>query len=297
MNQAPKFKREPRINMNSGESITIPKLPKSARLYLYVASACPFCHRVMATLALTGLSNKITYTWMNNVKGREGWAIEPDQEPVFNEKYLSAVYKRLDPTAKYRPSVPLLVDLSIQSILSTSSAEITHFFARGMNGAYDFSMDLYPKDLSKEIDKLNEWLHSNINRAVYLVGFAREQVDYEAKVKNLFASLDEMEIRLSQQPYLFGRTLTESDLYLFATLVRFDEIYFPLFKCSYRLIRDYPALSNYLKQMLAIAELKATVALKSHKEHYYKSVMHVGDNPLSLNPIGTVPVDFSIGKF
>ncbi|BBB26703.1 glutathione S-transferase C-terminal domain-containing protein [Amphritea japonica] len=276
--------------MSKELKLTIPAPNKSTRLHLYVASACPFCHRVIAALELTGLSGNVGYTWMENVKEVEGWAIDPDAEPAFNESYLASVYERLDPKAIYRPSVPLLVDLSTKSILSTSSSEMTHYFSSGMDGAHELSVDLYPTDLSDEIDKLNEWLHESINRAVYLAGFSRDQADYESKVKAVFSALDEMESRLSKQTYLFGKTITESDLYLFATLVRFDEIYFPLFKCSYRLIKDYSALSAYLNKLLSIPELRDTVNLRSFKEHYYKSVMHVGDNPLSLNPMGTVPV-------
>ena len=269
----------------------IPAPVESTRLHLYAASACPFCHRVIAALELTGLSSNVSFTWMQNVKDIEGWAINPDAEPAFNEDYLSAVYERFDPKTEHRPSVPLLVDLSTKSILSTSSTEMTHYFSKGMNGTHELSVDLYPTHLSEEIDRLNGWLHDNINRAVYLVGFSRNQTDYESKVKDIFNSLDEIENRLSKQDYLFGNTLTESDLYLFATLVRFDEIYFPLFKCSYRLIKDYSALSAYLNGLLSISELGGTVNLGSFKEHYYKSVMHVGDNPLTLNPIGTVPVN------
>ena len=277
--------------MSKDAKSTIPAPNEDTQLHLYVASACPFCHRVIAALELTGLSSKVSYTFMQNVKDVEGWAIDPDAEPAFNEDNLSAVYKRLDPKAEHRPSVPLLVDLSTKSILSTSSTQMTHYFSKGMNGAHAFCVDLYPAHLSEEIDKLNDWLHDNINRAVYLVGFSRDQADYESKVKNLYNCLDDIENRLNKQAYLLGNTLTESDLYLFATLVRFDEIYFPLFKCSYRLIKDYSALSTYLNGLLSISELSGTVNLRSFKEHYYKSVMHVGDNPLSLNPMGTVPID------
>ena len=278
--------------MSNNEQREIPKPAHDARLHLYVASACPFCHRVIAALALTRLSNSITYTWMNNIKDVPGWAIEPDDEPAFNESFLSAVYEQLDSTTKHRPSVPLLIDLTTQTILSTSSTQMTHFFARGMNGVHDLSVELYPSHMSNEIDELNDWLHNNINRAVYLAGFAVEQADYEAKVKSVFTSLDEIENRLSNQSYLFGNMLTESDLYLFATLVRFDEIYFTLFKCSYRQIKDYANLSEYLNRMLSVSVLRDTVDLRSFKEHYYKSVMHVGDNPLSLNPMGTVPASY-----
>ena len=264
---------------------------KNTHLHLYVASACPFCHRVIATLELTGLSRHLSYTWMQNIKGIEGWAIDPDDEPAFHVNYLSTVYDRLDPKSEHPHAVPLLVDLSEKSVLSTSSADMTHFFSRGMNAVHEISIDLYPDHLCDDIEKLNSWLHDNINRAVYLAGFSTNQVDYESRVKAVFQSLDELEKRLTNQIYLFGDELTESDLYLFATLVRFDEIYFSLFKCSYRLIKDYSALSRYMRRLLSIPELKRTVDIKSFKAHYYRSVMHVGDNPMSLNPMGTVPVE------
>ena len=101
----------------------------------------------------------------------------------------------------------------------------------------------------EQIDTMNAWLHDNINTAVYTVGFASEQRDYELKVAKLFRSLDELDSRLTNQPYLLGNTITESDLYLLATLVRFDTIYYPLFRCTYRRIADYPALSDYLRRL------------------------------------------------
>jgi putative glutathione S-transferase len=246
---------------------------------------------VLAALALTGLTEHVTITWVRNIKGPAGWEISPGDDPLFAETSMKRVYERLEPGANHRPSVPLLVDLSPHTLLSTSSPQMTRFFVRGMNGAYSVDRDLAPDDLVEQIDDLNAWLHDNVNRAVYAVGFASEQRDYEKKVTKLFQSLDELESRLTEQPFLLGNAVTESDLYMLATLVRFDTIYYPLFRCTYRRIADYPALSRYLRRLEKLEGISATFDHALNKQHYFCSVMHVGDEVLDFNPSRLVPVD------
>jgi len=269
----------------------IPRPTSESRLHIYVAWGCPFCHRVLAALALTGLTERVTYTWMRNIKGPAGWEIAPGDDPLFAETSLKRVYERLEPDTERRSSVPLLVDLSSNTLLSTSSSQMTRFFARGMNGAYPVDRDLAPVHIAKQVDSMNTWLHDRVNRAVYAAGFAAEQQDYDEKVSKLFESLDKLEARLAEQLYLLGDTVTESDLYLLATLVRFDNVYYPLFRCSYRRISDYPGLSEYLQRLQAIDGIEATYDHSLNKQHYFCSVMHVGDNILDFNPSRVVPVD------
>lgn len=269
----------------------IPQPTDESRLHLYLAWACPFCHRVLAALTLTGLIERVSITWMQNIKGPAGWGIAPGNDPLFAETSIKRVYERLEPGADHRPSVPLLVDLSSQKRLSSSSSQITRFLARGMNGAYSVNHDLAPASLIEKIDAMNAWLHDNVNRAVYAVGFAAEQRVYEDKVARLFQSLDKLDSRLSDQPFLFGATITESDLYLLATLVRFDTIYYPLFRCSYRRIVDYPGLSAYFQRLLEIDGITSTYDHALNKQHYFCSVMHVGGEIMDFNPSRLVPVD------
>lgn len=263
----------------------------SSRLHLYLAWGCPFCHRVLAALTLTGLTEHVTITWMRNIKGSAGWEISRGDDPLFAETSMRRVYERLEQGADHRPSVPLLVDLSSHTLLSTSSSQITRYFVRGMNGAYSVDRDLAPANLVEQIDALNAWLDDNVNRSVYAVGFATEQRDYEGKVAKLFQSLDELESRLTEQPFLLGSAVSESDLYLLATLVRFDTIYYSLFRCTYRRIADYPALSCYLRRLENLEGISATFDHARNKQHYFCSVMHVGDEVLDFNPSRLVPVD------
>lgn len=269
----------------------IPKLERDSRPHLYVAAGCPFCHRVLAALALTGLTGKVGFTWVNNVIGPDGWEIPAGEEPLYGETLMRGLYERLEPGVEQAAAVPLLVDRSGISLLSSSSSAITRFFSRGMNGAWAVDRELCPAGLVEEVDSLNAWLHEHVNRAVYDVGLAADQADYENKVTRLFESLDTLESRLVGQPYLAGSALTESDLYLFATLVRFDSVYHSLFKCSYRRIADYPAISAYLESLNAIDRLAGSYDRARIKEHYFLSVMRVRGEVRELNPSRIIPVD------
>ena len=284
------------MNKTRTESTTIPRPTSNSKLHLYLAWGCPFCHRVIAALTLAGLNEQVTITWMENIKGSEGWQIKAGDDPLFAATSLRTVYVKLGASKDSRPSVPLLVDASTQELLSTSSSAITRFFVRGMQGAYPVNCDLAPMHLVAKIDSMNAWLHDNVNRAVYAVGFASRQRDYEAKVECLFQSLDELDQFLNDRVFLLGDALTESDLYLLSTLVRFDTIYYPLFRCSYRRIADYPGLSAYLGRLLNVEGISSTFDHALNKQHYYCSVMHVGDEVLNFNPARLVPVDAQLQR-
>jgi putative glutathione S-transferase len=122
-----------------------------------------------------------------------------------------------------------------------------------------------------------------VNNGVYKAGFATTQDAYEAAVRPLFESLDWLEERLSGSDWLVGEAMTEADIRLFTTLVRFDAVYHFHFKCNVRRISDYPALDAYVARMLADPRIAATVHLDHIKTHYYASHR-------DLNPCGIVPV-------
>ena len=259
-------------------------------LHLYLAWGCPFCHRVTAALATTSLTDKVSITWMKNIKGEPGWEIEPTDDPLFNASSLAEVYKQLLPNEQTRFSVPLLVDKNLKSFMSSSSVDIVRLISSGFNGRYPVNENLAPEYLQKEIDSLNSWIHERVNRAVYLVGFSTDQQEYEEKVVSLFAALDTLEERLSKQPYLFGNSITESDLFLLATLERFDSIYFILFKCTLKRISDYEVLSNYMNRLTSNETLSKTYNDRLAREHYFLSTMHVRGEVRELNPSKLIPI-------
>jgi putative glutathione S-transferase len=149
--------------------------------------------------------------------------------------------------------------------------------------------DYYPKELRAEIDRINEQTYFNVNNGVYRAGFARSQDAYEAAYDGLFATLDELEARLSKQRYLVGRQITEADWRLLPTLLRFDVAYFSIFKCNKKRIADYPNLWNYMLDLYNVPGIAATVKARYYVINYY-SIERV--NPSGIIPKGT-PVDLS----
>ena len=60
--------------------------------------------------------------------------------------------------------------------------------------------------------------------------------------------MDDLELRLEGQSYLFGTVLTAADLRLFATLVRFDTVYATHFRCTKKRLTDYPELWRFTRR-------------------------------------------------
>jgi glutathionyl-hydroquinone reductase len=136
------------------------------------------------------------------------------------------------------------------------------------------NIDLYPSALRSQIDELTPGFQSDINTGVYKAGFARTQEAYEKGVTNLFAALNNAESLLAKNggPYVLGEQLTELDLRLYATIIRFDTIYVQHFKTNLGTIRhDYPILNNWLKNLYWNVEgFKASTDFKHIKENVSK---------------------------
>jgi putative glutathione S-transferase len=179
--------------------------------------------------------------------------------------------------------VPVLWDKERRTIVNNESADILRMLNSGFGPLADDTVDLYPEDLRVEIDALNDRIYPRLNNGVYRTGFATTQLAYEEAFAEVFAMLDELETRLdSQGPLLFGERLTEADLRLFVTLVRFDAAYHGLFKCNLRRLADYPHLSRYLDRILSVPGIRGTVNIDHIKRGYYSIK--------ALNPTGIVPV-------
>ena len=114
-------------------------------------------------------------------------------------------------------------------------------FNSGFGDLAKNTVDLYPADLRAEIDALNERIYPRLNNGVYRAGFATTQLAYEEAFADVFSELGALDGQLSKAgPFLFGDRLTESDIRLFVTLVRFDAAYYGLFNCNQRRIPNIP---------------------------------------------------------
>jgi len=187
--------------------------------------------------------------------------------------------------------VPVLWDKKRRTIVNNESSEIIRMLNSAFDAFTDVRTDYYPLELRAEIDRINDIVYANVNNGVYRAGFATAQAAYEEAARALFATLDQLEERLSRQRYLVGRQITEADWRLFTTLIRFDAVYYSHFKCNLRRIVDYPNLWNYLRDLYQVPGVADTVSLDHIKRHYYGS--HRNINPTGIVPIGPL-LDFTL---
>ncbi len=254
---------------------------ESGRYHLYVSYACPWAHRTLIFRALKGLSEHIDVTVVDPVMLENGWELN---DPLHGYEFLYQLYLHADAEYEGRVTVPVLWDKKRDTIVSNESADIIRMFNSAFDDITGDSTDYYPVQLRGEIDALNERIYDTINNGVYRAGFATSQSAYEAAFVTLFESLDWLEARLSETRYLTGAQLTEADWRLFTTLVRFDAVYFGHFKCNLRQLRDYPAISGYVRELYQMQGVADTVHMDHIKTHYYAS--HGTINPTGVVPLG-----------
>jgi len=273
---------------------------EKGRYHLYVSLACPWAHRTLITRCLKGLVGVISCTVVDWRLGERGWAFT-DKVPgcsldvVNNYSYLSEVYTLADGSYRGNITVPVLWDKKGRTIVNNESSEIIRMLNSSFNAFCETeeqrSLDLYPEALRTQIDDTNSWVYEGINNGVYRAGFATTQEAYEEAAKNVFVNLDRAEAILATRRFLVGDRLTEADVRLFTTLVRFDMVYVGHFKCNTRRLVDYPNLWAYTRDIYQTGGIGETVDADHIKKHYYNS--HRQINPHGIVPIGP-ELDFSL---
>ena len=267
---------------------------EKGRYHLYVSLACPWAHRTLITRALKGIVDDLLPVSIVHWFMREnGWEFLPgadesklsSTDPVNGWRYMREAYTTAMPDYTGRVTIPILWDKQENTIVSNESSEIIRMLDRAFDdlGA-DAGVRLSPPEWMDEIDQVNDGIYHNINNGVYKAGFATKQDAYEEAFDALFAELDKVEDRLGKQRWLVGDRMTEADVRLFTTLIRFDAVYFGHFKCNLRRIADYPNLGNYVRDIYQIPEVRRTVNFEHIKNHYYHS--HETVNPTRIIPKG-----------
>jgi glutathionyl-hydroquinone reductase len=303
------FKRQTSAFRDSISNEPDAKFPaEKGRYHLYVSYACPWAHRTLIARKLKGLEDFISYSVVHWHLGEKGWRFPTPQDtdaagenvvpdPVDGHEgftHIRDVYFEADPDYAARFTVPVLYDKTRRTIVSNESSEIL----RMLGGVFDAQLpaaqaavDLYPEALRADIDAVGEWTYDLINNGVYKSGFATTQDAYERNVVKLFEALDRVERHLAdgQGPFYFGEQLTETDIRLYVTLVRFDPVYVQHFKCNIRDIRSgYPAIHKWMRNLYwNHAAFRDTTNFLHIKYHYTRS--HTQINPHSITPVGPVP--------
>jgi putative glutathione S-transferase len=215
--------------------------------------------------------------------GDDGWWF-PEPEPVTGAKLLREIYLSAKPDYTGRVTVPVLWDKQTSTIVNNESREVLRMLDCEFDAFGDASFTLCPESLRAAIDQEIDALYDPVNNGVYRAGFATTQKAYDEAVTELFAALDRYESRLSGQRYLFGSALTEADICLFTTLLRFEPVYHYHFKCNLKRLRDYPALWGFVRDVYQLPGVAETVSIDHIKQHYFRS--HERLNPSRIVPRG-----------
>ena len=262
--------------------------PEADRYHLYVSYACPWAHRTLMVRALMGLENVISVSVVHPLMTDEGWHFAPDDptfptpDQLYGEPFLRNLYLKADPQCTGRVTVPVLWDQKTQAIVSNESKEIIRDMAIHFAPLGTIDADLYPEELREVVDEAMDHFYQPINNGVYRCGFAGTQEAYEESLEEMFAALDHWDEVLSQQNYVAGEKLTIADLALYATLVRFDPVYYVHFKTCRKHIYEYPGLWRFVCALYHHPRLRSTLHMDHIKDHYFRS------HP-QLNPRGFVP--------
>lgn len=291
-----KFVRKPTTFRNTIEE------GESGRYSLYVSLACPWAHRCLIFRSLKGLEKAIdvhvvhpvwgeviegepTKSWVfGKVHGEKEFGGVRVEDGEYGSRALWHLYRLGDPNYEGKTTVPVLWDKQDKKIVNNESSEIIRMLNSAFNKVAESpEIDLFPEALSQEIQEVDERMYESYNNGVYRAGFARTQEAHQAGATAVFEYLEWAEARLADgRKYLLGDTLTESDVRMFVTTVRFDPVYLVHFKCSLKAIKEYPNISAWLERMLANEKIRKTVNYPHIKHHYYRS------HP-ALNPYGLVP--------
>jgi putative glutathione S-transferase len=278
--EAGEVEREPtgfRERVESAPDARFPADP--GRYHLYVSLACPWAHRTLVTRALRGLEAAVTVDVLDPYREERGWRFTPEKggctaDSVNGADHLHEVYAAADPEYTGHVTVPVLWDRREETIVNNESREIVRMLDVAFEGN---GVDLYPEGYRDEVDRILDAIYEPINDGVYRAGFAEEQAAYDAAVGELFDALDHWDGLLADQRYLAGDRLTEADVAMFTTLVRFDHVYHTHFKCNRRAIHEYDHLWPYLRDLYTTPGVADTVDLDHVREHYYRT--HPNVNP------------------
>ncbi|PSP92534.1 glutathione-dependent reductase [Halobacteriales archaeon QS_4_62_28] len=276
--------------------------PEAGRYHLYVSLACPWAHRTLLVRALKGLEDAISVDIVDPFRADDGWQFTPQKDgctpdTVNGSDYLREVYQAANPDVTGRVTVPVLWDKHEETIVNNESEEILRMLDTEFDDVATHDVDLYPAEYRDDVDRIIDAIYEPINNGVYRTGFANTQDAYDRAVEELFDALDHWDSVLSDQRYLAGDRLTEADICMFTTLIRFDEVYHTHFMCNHRLIMQYDNLWPYLRDLYQTGDTEdgeslvaQTVNMDHITEHYYTT--HPDVNPKRIVPNGPDP-DFA----
>lgn len=264
---------------------------EAGRYRLVVSRACPWASRALVSRRLLGLENALSLAVADPVQDDRSWRFTLDpqgRDPVLGIRFLGEAYERRETGYPGGVSVPAIVDIPSGKLVTNDYQQLTLDLATEWTDLHrDGAPDLYLYALRDEIDTVMSDVYEDVNNGVYRAGFATDQEEYEAAYTGVFRRLELLTQRLARQRYLVGDTITEADIRLFTTLVRFDAVYHGHFKCNRWKLAENPVLWAYVRDLYQTPGFGDTVDFDHIKRHYYQ--VHTGINPTRIVPLGPDP--------
>ncbi|MFP5415540.1 MAG: glutathione S-transferase family protein [Actinomycetes bacterium] len=264
---------------------------EAGRYRLVAARACPWANRALIVRRLLGLEGALSVGMPGPTHDADSWTFDLDPDgvdPVLGIGRLKDAYLKRDPGYTRGITVPAIVDTATGAVVTNDFAQMTlDFSTEWVDHHRRGAPDLYPESLRVEMDGVMERVFTEVNNGVYRCGFAGSQDAYDRAYGRLFDALDWLEDRLSDQRYLMGDTITEADVRLFTTLVRFDAVYHGHFKCNRQKLTEMPVLWGYARDLFQTPGFGDTIDFEQIKDHYY--IVQTDLNPLQIVPRGPEP--------
>jgi putative glutathione S-transferase len=261
------------------------------RYRLVVSRACPWANRTVIVRRLLGLEPVLSMGICGPEHDWKSWTfdLDPDEkDPVLGIHWLREAYEQAVPGYERGVTVPAIVDIPTTKVVTAQFEHITLDMESEWTRYHrPGAPDLYPDKLRDEIEEVAGLVYEDVNNGVYQCGFATSQAAYEAAYRRLFARLDWLSERLATRRYLVGDAITESDVRLWTTLVRFDAVYHGHFKCNRNKLAEMPVLWAYARDLFQTPGFGDTIDFPQIKQHYYR--VHTGLNPSRIVPAGPNP--------
>lgn len=258
------------------------------RYRLIAAQACPWANRAIIVRRLLGLEEVISMGLAGPVHDPRSWTFDLDPggvDPVLGIERLQDAYFAREPDYPRGITVPAMVDERDGAVVTNDFDQITRDFASQWQKFHrDGAPNLWPEDVVDEMEAVMKRVFTEVNNGVYRCGFAGSQESYDAAYDRLWAAMDWLEERLADRRYLMGDSITEADIRLFTTLVRFDAVYHGHFKANRQKLSEMPVLWAYARDLYQTPGFGETVDFDQIKAHYY--VVHKDINPTQIIPKG-----------
>ena len=263
---------------------------EAGRYRLIAARACPWANRAIIVRRLLGLEDVLSLGTPGPVHDARSWTFDLDEggrDPVLGVERLQESYLTRFPDYPRGITVPAVVDVRSGRVVTNDYPQLTLDLSTEWTAHHREGAPQLIPDAGAERDEMFEVIRrvfTEVNNGVYRCGFAGSQQAYDEAYDRLWTAMDWLEERLRTRRFLMGGRITEADVRLFTTLVRFDPVYHGHFKCNRNRLAEMPALWGYARDLFQTPGFGDTVDFAQIKAHYY--VVHEDVNPTQIVPKG-----------